>query len=116
MTIRIGQSQVHASGRGLDNTVRNLPEVRRELVKGIGRLLGWCKGVREKKTMTRQKIIGDSRKAYREFGRFNHDRRRSYRLDMDLRSILGIRPRIGRCRGSLPGVRQEICRRDQEAR
>ncbi|RZS28918.1 hypothetical protein BHM03_00062575 [Ensete ventricosum] len=66
MTIRIGQSQVHASGRGLDDAVGNSSEVRRELNEGIGSLLGWCKGVCHKKTKTHRKIIGGSRKACRE--------------------------------------------------
>ncbi|RWV99394.1 hypothetical protein GW17_00037695 [Ensete ventricosum] len=38
----------------------------RKLAKGIGSLLGWRKGVRQKKTETRRKIIGGSRKACRE--------------------------------------------------
>ncbi|RZS16972.1 hypothetical protein BHM03_00049051 [Ensete ventricosum] len=39
-----------------------------KLTKGIGSLPGWRKGVRQKKTETRRKIVGDSRKAYRESG------------------------------------------------
>ncbi|RRT51231.1 hypothetical protein B296_00003604 [Ensete ventricosum] len=39
----------------------------------IGSLLGWHKGVRWKKTETHRKIIGGSRKAYRELGRFGHE-------------------------------------------
>ncbi|RZS07351.1 hypothetical protein BHM03_00038174 [Ensete ventricosum] len=63
------QSQVQASGQGLNDVVGNLPGVRRELTEGIGSLLGWRKGVCRKKTETRQKIVGGSRKAYRDFGR-----------------------------------------------
>ncbi|RWW76143.1 hypothetical protein BHE74_00015788, partial [Ensete ventricosum] len=37
----------------------NSPGVRRELVEGIGSLLGWRKGVRWKKTETRQKVVGE---------------------------------------------------------
>ncbi|RWW55206.1 hypothetical protein BHE74_00038169 [Ensete ventricosum] len=48
------------------DTVGNLPGVRRELAEGIGSLLGWRKGVRQKKTETRRKIIGGSRKACQE--------------------------------------------------
>ncbi|RWV95844.1 hypothetical protein GW17_00041491 [Ensete ventricosum] len=40
--------------------------VHRELVEGIKSLSGWHKGVRQKKTETRRKIIGGSQKAYRE--------------------------------------------------
>ncbi|RZS07609.1 hypothetical protein BHM03_00038471, partial [Ensete ventricosum] len=44
--------------------------VRRELAESIGRLLGWRKGVRQKRTKTRRKIIKGSRKACQEyFGR-----------------------------------------------
>ncbi|RZR73418.1 hypothetical protein BHM03_00023853 [Ensete ventricosum] len=49
------------------DAVGNLPGVRRKLVEGIGSLLGWCKGVRQKKIETRWKIVEGSRKAYREF-------------------------------------------------
>ncbi|RWV92348.1 hypothetical protein GW17_00045287, partial [Ensete ventricosum] len=45
----------------------NSPGVRRKLAEGIRSLLGWHKGVRQKKTETRWKIVGDSRKAYREY-------------------------------------------------
>ncbi|RWW40653.1 hypothetical protein BHE74_00053910 [Ensete ventricosum] len=48
------------------NAVGNLLGVRRELTEGIESLLGWRKGVRQKKTETHRKIIGGSRKAYRE--------------------------------------------------
>ncbi|RZS29332.1 hypothetical protein BHM03_00063076 [Ensete ventricosum] len=48
------------------DTVGNSPGVRRELTEGIGSLLGWRKGVRQKKTETRRKIIGGSRKACQE--------------------------------------------------
>ncbi|RWV95488.1 hypothetical protein GW17_00041883 [Ensete ventricosum] len=48
------------------DAVGNSPGVHRELAEGIGSLLGWHKGVRQKKTETRQKIIGGGRKAYRE--------------------------------------------------
>ncbi|RRT65188.1 hypothetical protein B296_00031303 [Ensete ventricosum] len=49
ITTRIGQGQV--------NTVGNSPGVHRELTEGIESLPGWRKGVRQKKTETRQKII-----------------------------------------------------------
>ncbi|RZS00941.1 hypothetical protein BHM03_00030724 [Ensete ventricosum] len=54
---RFGQSQVYASGRSLDDAVRNSPGVRRELIHGIESLPGWRKRVRWKKIETRQKII-----------------------------------------------------------
>ncbi|RWW63456.1 hypothetical protein BHE74_00029363 [Ensete ventricosum] len=49
------------------DTVGNSPGVRRELAEGIRSLPGWRKGVLQKKTETRQKIVKDSRKACREF-------------------------------------------------
>ncbi|RWW41792.1 hypothetical protein BHE74_00052702, partial [Ensete ventricosum] len=48
------------------DAVGNSPRVRRELAEGIGSLLGWRKGVRQKKTETHRKIIGGSRKTYRD--------------------------------------------------
>ncbi|RWW00169.1 hypothetical protein GW17_00036880 [Ensete ventricosum] len=48
------------------DAVGNSPGVRQELTEGIGSLPGWHKGVRQKKTETRRKIIGGSRKACRE--------------------------------------------------
>ncbi|RZR78764.1 hypothetical protein BHM03_00004289, partial [Ensete ventricosum] len=44
----------------------NLPGVCRKLVEGIRSLPGWRKGVHQKKTNTRLKIIGGSRKACRD--------------------------------------------------
>ncbi|RWW35221.1 hypothetical protein BHE74_00059879 [Ensete ventricosum] len=49
------------------DTVGNSLGVCREPVEGIGSLLGWHKGVRQKKIETRWKITGSSRKACREF-------------------------------------------------
>ncbi|RRT66995.1 hypothetical protein B296_00032520 [Ensete ventricosum] len=49
----------------------NSPRVCRKLAKGIESLLGWRKGVRQTKTETHRKIIGDSRKACRESGCLN---------------------------------------------
>ncbi|RWW21535.1 hypothetical protein BHE74_00036051 [Ensete ventricosum] len=54
------------------DAVGNPLGVRRELAEGIGSLLGWRKGVRQKKIETHWKIIGGSRKVYR-------DERRVYR-------------------------------------
>ncbi|RRT48612.1 hypothetical protein B296_00006918 [Ensete ventricosum] len=53
-----GQSEVLASGRSEDNAVRNSPGECRELAEGIGSLLGWRKGVHQKKIETRRRIIG----------------------------------------------------------
>ncbi|RWV94209.1 hypothetical protein GW17_00043276 [Ensete ventricosum] len=58
MTIKIGQSQVHASGQGSDDAVGNSPGVHQKLTEGIGSLPGWRKGVRQKKTETHRKIVG----------------------------------------------------------
>ncbi|RRT31447.1 hypothetical protein B296_00055702 [Ensete ventricosum] len=38
----------------------------RKLAEGIGSLLGWYKGVRQKKTETRWKIVGGRRKTCRD--------------------------------------------------
>ncbi|RWW69500.1 hypothetical protein BHE74_00022896 [Ensete ventricosum] len=48
------------------DAVGNSLGVRRKLVEGIGSLPRWHKGVCQKKTETRWKIVGGSRKAYRE--------------------------------------------------
>ncbi|RWW11916.1 hypothetical protein GW17_00024444 [Ensete ventricosum] len=55
-------------GTDEDDEVENSPGVRRELAKDVKSLPGWRKGVRQKKTKTRRKIIGGSRKACRELG------------------------------------------------
>ncbi|RRT46771.1 hypothetical protein B296_00047031, partial [Ensete ventricosum] len=49
------------------DAVRNSSGVRQELVEGMGSLPRWRERVRQKKTETYRKIIGGSRKAYREF-------------------------------------------------
>ncbi|RWW15042.1 hypothetical protein GW17_00021138 [Ensete ventricosum] len=76
--------QVQASGRGSDDVVENSLGAHRELIEGIGSLLGWRKGVHQKKIETHWKIIGGSHKACRE---------------------------IGRCGGSSPGVRYRYAER-----
>ncbi|RZS20550.1 hypothetical protein BHM03_00053079 [Ensete ventricosum] len=48
------------------DAVGNSPGVCRDLAEGIESLPGWRKGVRQKKTETRRKIVGGDRKAYRE--------------------------------------------------
>ncbi|RRT32736.1 hypothetical protein B296_00058878 [Ensete ventricosum] len=49
------------------DAVTNSPGVRWELAKGIRSLLRWRKGVRQKKTETRRKIVGGSRKSCRDY-------------------------------------------------
>ncbi|RRT47861.1 hypothetical protein B296_00048316 [Ensete ventricosum] len=90
-----GQSHVQASGRSKDDAVGNSLGVHWELIEGIGSLLGWCKGVRRKKTENCQKIIEGSRKTCQLLGRSH----------MDPGSCLSIEPRFGQCDGSSSGVR-----------
>ncbi|RRT40391.1 hypothetical protein B296_00035028 [Ensete ventricosum] len=56
---------MEASSWSEDDEVENSLGVCQELTEGIRSFLGWHKGVRWK-TETRRKIIGGSRKAYRE--------------------------------------------------
>ncbi|RWW75587.1 hypothetical protein BHE74_00016382 [Ensete ventricosum] len=102
MTIRIGDGQVHTSGRGSDDVDGNSPGVRQELAEGIGSLPGWRKGVRRKKTETRRKIIWGSRKACREFegiGKLARNMLRNHRRKI-MRLVVGD---FGGCRNA--GVR-----------
>ncbi|RWW42143.1 hypothetical protein BHE74_00052321 [Ensete ventricosum] len=71
------------------DAVGNSPGVRRELAKGIGNLLGWRKGVREKKTETQWKIVGGSLKACLES---NYDKSMELQPGDGPRSSLGIGP------------------------
>ncbi|RWW47679.1 hypothetical protein BHE74_00046306 [Ensete ventricosum] len=57
-------------GRDSDGAVGNSPGMCRKLAEGIESLPRWRKGVRQKKTETRRKIIKGSRKACLELGRF----------------------------------------------
>ncbi|RWV77768.1 hypothetical protein GW17_00061366 [Ensete ventricosum] len=50
------------------DAVGNSLGVHRKLTEGIGSLLGWCKGVGQKKVETRRKIVESSRKACRDLG------------------------------------------------
>ncbi|RWV89929.1 hypothetical protein GW17_00047902, partial [Ensete ventricosum] len=90
--------------------IRNSSGVCRKLAKGIGSLLGWRKGVRQKKTKTRQKIIEGSRKAYREYGpriKLRH-RSKDWTMWWELvGSSLGDSPKG---LGSSLGTHQEIAR------
>ncbi|RWV94904.1 hypothetical protein GW17_00042512 [Ensete ventricosum] len=75
------------------DAVGNLPRVRRELAEGIGSLLGWCKGVHQKKIETHRKIIGGSRKAYRE--RFTEGiEKLTGNLSGDWKKTIGLATRI----------------------
>ncbi|RRT32181.1 hypothetical protein B296_00056720 [Ensete ventricosum] len=73
------------------DAVGNSLGVHWELAEGIESLPGWHKEVRQKKTETRRKIIGSSRKACRE-------------------SSLGIKPGLD----DAMGPRQEFVRRFAE--
>ncbi|RWW46339.1 hypothetical protein BHE74_00047738 [Ensete ventricosum] len=69
------------------DAVGNTPGVHQELAKGIGSLLGWRKGVRQKKTETHRKIVRGSRKACRET---NYDKAMELQPDDEPRSSLSI--------------------------
>ncbi|RRT50547.1 hypothetical protein B296_00013306 [Ensete ventricosum] len=69
------QSQIQASGRSKDDAIENSPKVHRELAEGIRTFPRWRKGVHWKKIETCRKIVGGSRKAYRELGRLQRDPR-----------------------------------------
>ncbi|RZR90195.1 hypothetical protein BHM03_00018039 [Ensete ventricosum] len=59
------------------DAVGNSPGVRRELAEGIGSLPGWRKGVRQKKTETRRKIVGGEPKSLpREIRRRDREARK----------------------------------------
>ncbi|RWW57540.1 hypothetical protein BHE74_00035662 [Ensete ventricosum] len=72
------------------DAVGNSPGVRRELVEGIESLPGWRKGVCQKQTETRLKIIGGSRKACRDYNQM---------MGQDQAWASG---RFGRCNGISP--------------
>ncbi|RRT34620.1 hypothetical protein B296_00054907 [Ensete ventricosum] len=80
----------------------NSPGVCRKLAKGIGSLLGWHKGVRQKKTETRRKIAGGSRKAYDAVG----SRRKFSR-----RFVEGIGKLAGNAKGDHQKEDRRICRK-----
>ncbi|RRT47849.1 hypothetical protein B296_00028540 [Ensete ventricosum] len=86
------------------DAVGNSPGVRLELIDGIGSLPGWHKGVRQKKTETRRKIVGCSRKACRELTMIG-----AMKLQPDdgPRLSLSIGPGLGQCSGISPnGIRK----------
>ncbi|RRT34757.1 hypothetical protein B296_00052433, partial [Ensete ventricosum] len=73
------------------DAVGNSSGVHREFTEGIRSLPGWRKGVHQKRTETYQKIVGGSRKAYREL-EWSYD---------GPRSSLSIGSGFGRCSGIL---------------
>ncbi|RWV87133.1 hypothetical protein GW17_00050909 [Ensete ventricosum] len=79
------------------DTFGNSPGVCRKLTEGIGSLPGWRKGVRQKKTKTRQKIIVGSRKACWESG-YSDDAVGS-RRKFTRRFAEGIRKLAGNAKG-----------------
>ncbi|RWV95053.1 hypothetical protein GW17_00042356 [Ensete ventricosum] len=81
------------------DTVENSPGVRQELAEGIGSLPRWRKGVRQKKIETHRKIVGGSRKTYREL---TMTRAIKLQLDDGPRSSLSIGSRFERCSGISP--------------
>ncbi|RWW73910.1 hypothetical protein BHE74_00018173 [Ensete ventricosum] len=72
------------------DAIGNSLGVRRELVEGIGSLLGWRKGVRQKKTETHRKIVG---------GRLTMTGAMELQPDNGPRSSLSIKPGFRRCSG-----------------
>ncbi|RWV95382.1 hypothetical protein GW17_00041996 [Ensete ventricosum] len=84
----------------VDDAVGNSLGVRRELTEGIGSLLRWRKGVRQKKIKTRRKIVGGSRKSYRDLGVRPRIRREGGR-----RAIARTSPKVS---GRSLGTRREI--------
>ncbi|RWV86134.1 hypothetical protein GW17_00052005 [Ensete ventricosum] len=96
------------------DAVGNSLGVCRELAEGIESLSGWCKGVRQKKTEIRRKIIGGSRKAYRELGwSYSDDIVGSHRNSLE-DSSKGSGSSLGTCReitGRRPEDSPQECRR-----
>ncbi|RRT69167.1 hypothetical protein B296_00035225 [Ensete ventricosum] len=82
------------------DAVGNSPGVRRELAKGIRSLLGWHKGVCQKKTETRRKIIGG----------LTVTGAMKLQPDDEPRLSLSIGPGFGRC----SGISSEFARRFAE--
>ncbi|RRT60903.1 hypothetical protein B296_00012631 [Ensete ventricosum] len=83
------------------------------LAKGIGSLLGWRRGVRPTKTETRRKIIGGSRKAYRDLGirPSLDDEVRSHR-EFARRFAEGIEKLIGNMKGDRREEDQRTCHKN----
>ncbi|RZR75454.1 hypothetical protein BHM03_00058064 [Ensete ventricosum] len=94
------------------DVVGNSPGVCRKLTEGIGSLLGWRKGVHQKKIKTRQKIIGDSQKAYRDLGikPGSDDAVRSHRK-FARRFAEGIEKLAGNVKGDCQEEDRRTCRK-----
>ncbi|RRT32845.1 hypothetical protein B296_00045531 [Ensete ventricosum] len=91
----------------------NSSGVCRKLTEGIGSLPGWGEGVRQKKIETHRKIVGGSRKAYRE-SRCSDDavgsrRKFARRFAEGTRNSLGTRRKIaGKNTGGLTARLLEV--------
>ncbi|RZR92172.1 hypothetical protein BHM03_00020432 [Ensete ventricosum] len=84
----------------------NSPRVCRKLTESIGSLLGWCKRVRQKKSETRRKIVGGSRKACRDSDDAMGSRRKFAR-----RFVEGIRKLAGNVKGDSRKEDRQTCRK-----
>ncbi|RWW41798.1 hypothetical protein BHE74_00052693, partial [Ensete ventricosum] len=78
------------------DVVGNSLGVYRELAEDIGSLLGWRKGVHQKKTETHRKIVGVVEKRAE---RLTKTEAMELQPDDGPRSCLSIGPRFGRCSG-----------------
>ncbi|RWV96165.1 hypothetical protein GW17_00041146 [Ensete ventricosum] len=107
------QSQVQASDRGSDDTIRNSLGVRWELAEGIRCLPEWRKGVHQKKIESRQKIMGGSRKACQEF---NHDGEKELQIKHEPRIKLRHRAKVWTIRWELIGSSLGLRRRYRKDR
>ncbi|RWV85438.1 hypothetical protein GW17_00052771 [Ensete ventricosum] len=94
-TERLIESSSEVAGKliGIGNSLG----VRRKLTEGIEGLPGWCKGVCQKKIETHQKIVGGSRKAYRD----------GFRREFARRFTEGIGKLAGNTPGDHPGEDQK---------
>ncbi|RWW07182.1 hypothetical protein GW17_00029446 [Ensete ventricosum] len=84
----------------------NSPGVCRKLAEGIGSLPGWRKGVRQKKTETRRKIVRGSRKACRDSDDAVGSRRNFAR-----RYVERIRKLAGNVKGDRRKEDRKTCRK-----
>ncbi|RWV95780.1 hypothetical protein GW17_00041562 [Ensete ventricosum] len=87
----------------------NSPRVCRKLTESIGSLPGWCKRVRQKKSETRRKIVGGSRKACRESG--CSDDAMGSRRKFARRFVEGIGKLAGNVKGDCRKEDRQTCRK-----
>ncbi|RWV87419.1 hypothetical protein GW17_00050583 [Ensete ventricosum] len=78
------------------DAVGNSLGVRRELAEGIGSLLGWHKGVHQKKIETRRKIVRGSRKTCLDGISSKFAKRFAERIKKLVGNTLGDRPKTHR--------------------